>query len=369
MKRTFLAVGALGLCAAAHAQSNVAIYGIVDLSVGAAHIGPATTYQVLSGVGNSTRLGFRGTEDLGGGLKANVKLEMGIAADTGALTQGGAAFGRESWVGLSSNSWSINAGRQYSPVLYAMAVTDASNQAYWGSSQNAGIGLQESPGSGPGTGGHTAIGRVSNSVMGATNLGPVQLMGMLAFGDENTRKTGRLGSLGVIYRSGTITAAAGVARFKQYEQAITPTIKPEWQTTLTFGGAYDVGLLKLFAGYFSFDPADNRPPGTPTAVDPRFQKTASKWIGARLPFGASTLFLNGMRTRYKYAVGPDGIGTTLSFAYEYNLSKRTAVYVSYGQIMNSDTAIVPMLGAATAAFPTKRGEDVRVISLGLRNSF
>lgn len=369
MKSTLLAVTLAGIVASAYGQSEVKIYGIIDLSTGVTDSGSAKVYNLSSGVGNSTRLGFRGTEDLGGGLKANFKLEMGIAADTGALTQGGTAFGRESWVGLSGSGWSVSAGRQYSPLLFVMATNDASGQAYWGSSQNAGIGLQESPGSGPGTGGHTAVGRVNNSIYGTTALGPVNLMGMVAMGDENSKGSGRLVSLGGIYRQDALTLGAGAVRFRQYEQAIAPTANPEWQTTYTVGGSYDFKIVKLFAGYYSFDPADNRPAGTPTSADPRFLKTNSYWLGARVPAGNGNFFANVMRTKYVHATAPDGVGATLSFAYEYYLSKRTVLYTSYGQVNNSATALVPLLGAATVVFPAKAGDDPKALSFGVRHSF
>jgi predicted porin len=76
-----------------------------------------------------------------------------------------------------------------------------------------------------------------------------------------------------------------------------------------------------------------------------------------------------MRTKYRYAAIPEGSGTTLSVAYEHYLSKRTTVYASYGQVENTETGIVPMLGAATAVFPTTLGDDIRVLSLGLRHVF
>jgi predicted porin len=76
-----------------------------------------------------------------------------------------------------------------------------------------------------------------------------------------------------------------------------------------------------------------------------------------------------MRTKYEYATAPDGAGTTVSFAYEYYLSKRTALYTSYGQVNNSATALVPLLGAATVVFPANPGDDPKALSFGVRHSF
>jgi len=109
MKKSLLALAALSAFAtAAQAQSSVTVYGIVDMGYGSKDYtnnnytagANGTVQQVQNGALSSQRLGFRGTEDLGGGLKANFVLESGIAQNT-ALTFGG----REYKVGLSSDSW------------------------------------------------------------------------------------------------------------------------------------------------------------------------------------------------------------------------------------------------------------------------
>jgi predicted porin len=103
-------------CAAAHAQTQVKIYGVMDAGLVAEHGGPAGSRTAISsGVASGSRLGFKGTEDLGGGLSANFVLESGINIDTGASGQGGLTFGRQSYVGLSGAFGSLSAGRQLSP--------------------------------------------------------------------------------------------------------------------------------------------------------------------------------------------------------------------------------------------------------------
>jgi predicted porin len=103
-------------CAAAQAQTQVKIYGVMDAGLVAEHGGPAGSRTAISsGVASGSRLGFKGTEDLGGGLSANFVLESGINIDSGASGQGGLAFGRQSYVGLSGAFGSLSAGRQLSP--------------------------------------------------------------------------------------------------------------------------------------------------------------------------------------------------------------------------------------------------------------
>jgi predicted porin len=103
---------------AAHAQSSVTLYGLIDAGVtyvNHAGTGGKSLYQYGDGVSQGSRWGLRGSEDLGGGLKAIFLLENGFNSGTGALGQGGALFGRQAYVGLTKdNIGSLTLGRQYS---------------------------------------------------------------------------------------------------------------------------------------------------------------------------------------------------------------------------------------------------------------
>jgi predicted porin len=113
-----LGAGALAACAAAgtaSAQSNVQIYGVLDVGVTrVSNVSGKSLWLEDTGVMQASRMGFRGSEDLGGGLSAIFTLEQGIILDTGALGQGGLAFGRQSWVGLKDvKLGTLTLGRQY----------------------------------------------------------------------------------------------------------------------------------------------------------------------------------------------------------------------------------------------------------------
>src|SRR5205823_4576543 len=107
---TLVALGSLA--GAAAAQSSVTLYGLVDLGVLYVHsgtkspLGGQNTVRLWDGTqfGPGSRWGIRATEDLGGGLAANVVLEGGFFTDTGTLAQGGRGFGRQAFVALSSSS-------------------------------------------------------------------------------------------------------------------------------------------------------------------------------------------------------------------------------------------------------------------------
>src|SRR5450830_1744180 len=99
----------------AAAQTNVTIYGVVDMGLDRQAGGVAgNVVKMSSGIGSGSRLGFKGTEDLGGGLSADFVLESGFNVDTGTSGQGGVMFGRQAWVGLSGAFGSVSAGRQLS---------------------------------------------------------------------------------------------------------------------------------------------------------------------------------------------------------------------------------------------------------------
>ncbi|WP_454874080.1 porin [Paraburkholderia xenovorans] len=121
MNKKILTAATLALFAtAAHAQSSVTLYGLIDAGISYANNSKTATghdniFKYDDGVAQGSRWGLRGTEDLGGGLKALFVLENGFNSGNGTLGQGGALFGRQAFVGLSKDgAGSLTFGRQYS---------------------------------------------------------------------------------------------------------------------------------------------------------------------------------------------------------------------------------------------------------------
>lgn len=110
-------VACAAISASAAAQSNVTIYGVVDAAmVYSSNQGPGSNVYMRSGNLASSRLGFKGTEDLGSGLKALYVLEAGFNLDDGTSSSSGSLFNRQAYVGLSdTHAGSITVGRQYTP--------------------------------------------------------------------------------------------------------------------------------------------------------------------------------------------------------------------------------------------------------------
>jgi len=144
MKRTHAAVcGTALLCAShAYAQSSVTLYGIIDEGVqfisnnknvvkGRNVGGRQFTLDSTNGI-NGSRWGLRGVEDLGGGLAAIFTLESGVNLNNGQLGQGGAEFGRQAFVGLTSTRFgTVTLGRQYDSIFYF--VQPVTTMGYYGS--------------------------------------------------------------------------------------------------------------------------------------------------------------------------------------------------------------------------------------------
>ena len=120
MKKTLMVASLSGVFAtAAHAQSSVTLYGLIDAGLTYTNNQNGShNFKMTSGAVNGSRWGLRGSEDLGGGLKAIFTLENGFSIANGTLGQQGREFGRQAFVGLSSNQFgTVTLGRQYDSVV------------------------------------------------------------------------------------------------------------------------------------------------------------------------------------------------------------------------------------------------------------
>jgi len=140
MKKSLIAIAVLAATSsAAFAQSNVTIYGILDAGIVSERGGAAgTVSKVTSGAASASRIGFKGTEDLGGGLSAIFKLETGAKIDDGTLDATNTIFNREAYVGLSSKTaGTLTLGRQYTPYYETLRdVGDPFAMGYAGTAKN-----------------------------------------------------------------------------------------------------------------------------------------------------------------------------------------------------------------------------------------
>lgn len=335
---------ALGLAASGAWSQNATVYGLVDLGFVGESGGPngASANKLTSGVSSGSRLGFRGSEDLGGGLAAIYSLEMGIYADTGALTQGGLAFGRQSIVGLQSSTLgTVVLGRQYTPVANIQTETDPFNTGLAGDSANL-I-------SAGGAGGNN---RMDNTVRYAYN-GSSGLTVDLVYGfgevtDSMSAKRQYGGAIG--YVSGpayvklgyhNVNDAKGVAGY------------------LTFLGAkYDFGLATAHFNYvvnkgsavFGIVNADSR----------------DVMVGLSVPYGQGRFMASYIRKDDRTAANYDA--NQVAFGYVYYLSKRTNLYYSIARIDNNAAPGSPT-GFYRVGNATEQGLGSRAYNFGMRHVF
>ena len=336
MKETLVSIAVLAFAGAASAQSSVVLYGRIDASIASqkTDVGGVTTVdngaQIRSGAHTGSRWGLKGSEDLGGGFKANFQLEQGFNVDNGeqsagsipALAAGGAAaavtarqFHRQSWVGLSGGFGSLQLGRQYSTIdsLY----TEHDPLAFSGYS---------AMGYAFNSGAYANSSRLDNVVyyslpgMGGFNASALWATGENKNGAAGTRKN--LTGLQAIYASGPLSV--GGAWENQRFNAIADT--RAWD----LGAAYDLGAAKLYA---QVEGANNK------ATD---SKDSGYQIGVKIPLGAPTLALSYARENLKTAGTKVSTASAYAVMGQYPLSKRTYVYAAY---LRGTTD--PVVGATT----------------------
>lgn len=387
-----LALTALAACSAAHAQNSVTIYGLLDLSVGASDTGEGTTlpggtvrtangfrnYRMDSGLMFGSRLGFRGVEDLGGGLRANFLLEMGINANTGTFNQGGLPWGRQIYVGLGGSNWSLTAGRQYTPMNNSIAGSEPLAGGSWGNVTGEALATFESIGAGAGSGGHQMAARANNALQLSASRAGLTGNLLVAAGDSNGRGTARFINPGVTYVAGPLRLDASYVRMRQNAEQITATAVPEWLDQWMVGGSYDFGMAKLFAGAFRFSGPQNKANlsaaatvGATGANSQAFNWDTHElyWIGASIPLAGGAAKVQVARQNFAYATGADGTATILGVAYDYPLSKRTLLYTSYGTVSNNGRSRTPLYGAIPLVGPNGFGSDPRALSVGVLHRF
>jgi predicted porin len=331
MKKTVFALAVLGAFAtAASAQTSVTVYGIVDMGIVRETGGASGSVSRLSsGVESGSRLGFRGTEDLGGGLAANFVLETGIAADAGGFNQGGLAFGRQSYVGLSGGFGALNMGRQYTPEYLTLStVADPFANGLAGAAGN----LMAKSGT-----------RMDNAIKYTTpNLSGFNGEIAYGFGEVagDTAKSRAVGA-SVGYAAGPVNVRLG------YHNLNNPTASDSTKNTL-LAGSYDFGPAKAHLAY-----GVNKGTGTTDSAD---------WlIGATVPFGPHKILASYIRKNDKTAADKDA--SQLALGYTYALSKRTDLYAAYARINNRNGALF------TVGNNTDTGTGDKAFNLGMRHTF
>jgi len=315
MKKNLIALAVLAASGVASAQSSVTLYGIADVWFGStkndAAANPTRQTMVGSGGVDQSRVGLKGTEDLGGGLKANFVLEQAFNIDTGAQATAGQMFDRESYVGLSSGFGEVRLGKTRTPFDDINPLTVPG----FNSALAPTVNVWRSTDSTSSLGGYNA--NPANTVYYASpSFSGFSGAASYSLGEnKNTilggNKAGHTGSFNVKYEGGPVYV--GLAY--QAEKAAGPAKSVKFTRV---NGSYDLGVVKLLAGYGRVSDQVYVP-----AV--AGAKTTEWEIGADVPV-TSALTLSG---GYAYSKDNDSLNTKrsgLGLAASYSLSKRTSVY-------------------------------------------
>ncbi len=348
MKKLVMAAAVLGAFAGtAQAQTSVTLYGIADGDLRFDHTNIGTLKSVDSGGESGSRWGIRGSEDLGGGMKANFIFEQGIDITDNSVPQGsiggGASggfggsstqphsssgsrfFGRTSTVGLSGAFGEVRFGRGYNPIFLVQATADPFGAGFVAQTSNLYV--------------NNTI-RNDNAVYYDTpNFAGFKLSGAYQFGESTTNTTvpsatgqAKRGNdryeAGITYANGPIYAGAG------YEQ-IKSNLDTYRVRSFDVAGTYDFGFMKLHAIYWH---TKNDNPNNLSAFGNTVSlKSHTISGGVTVPFGAWTFLgqYSYLKDTSQSNVFNTDLGSptakNIGLGARYSLSKRTILYVGYSR--------------------------------------
>lgn len=332
MKKSLVALAVLAASGASFAQSAVTVYGIADVWFGSEknEVGAVSTTQTKIDAGgvSGNRWGLKGSEDLGGGLKANFNLEQGFSMDNGAAGAAGSAFSRQSWVGFSGGFGEVRLGRTTTPYDDVSGASDAVFDSAL-SPMNWVM---------PSVLLYTA--RPNNTIYyQAPDFSGFSGAISYSLGENKTATTDATSttSLNLTYGAGPLAVQLGY----QLEELLGSAD----QKFLRLGASYDLGVAKLMATYGKVSNAA----GFAGADATDWQLGLDYPVSAALTVSASAARSTGNATAGDYTATGYGIGAS------YNLSKRTSVYGGY----ESDKTTAP-------AIPDIKH---RLLAVGVRHAF
>ena len=374
---------ALAFAAPSFAQSSVTLYGVIDLA-GQYIKGPAKTVRVTSAGGLAgSRIGFKGTEDIGGGNFVDFVLEGGLNVDTGSSANNGTLFGRQAFGDLRlANVGTFSAGRQYSSLYIQSGEFSAFSNVTGTSASTAVIGgyaggyepVQGGPAAASGTTGAASL----TAATGASpNQGPARV-------NNSFRYTTPVFSgfkASVLYGAGEVTGATtkdrlldGSVRYTNFGLDAYVSIVDDRVAnvtdvrTITATASYAIADAHVFAGYLKGD--DRRNAAELTSLGR--QDGRGIWVGADYRVGASLFKAQWVNNRIDHATtAGDAKTNAYGLGYQYDLSKRTAVYTSLSRFQNVDfgSGNTGRFNGSISGLTSGNDHSLSEFALGVRHSF
>lgn len=378
MKKSLLALCVLGsLASVASAQSSsVTLYGVVDLGLRNVNNNSGSQTTMVPSASSSSRLGFRGTEDLGGGLSTNFVLEADVYPDTGAAggntvtpTPAGQFFSRMSWLSLkSASAGEIRLGRDYTPLFMTQATYDPFGFVGVGALSNTFSSTQNA----------AVFSAFGLSTAGANTL--IRANNSIAYHTPNTLG-GFFGSAQYAFSEGALTSAGGASKFLSgrfgygsgplkveatFAETKNTNIPGQSFKETATGGSYDFGVAKVMATWTQMKHVDAK---------------ADLWlIGATAPLGNGSLKVSYVKINQSgttaVALGATPAGgsvddrdaSQLAIGYTYDLSKRTALYAHAARLANKGSNAGFAI-AGGPAFAAGNNRKSTAYEFGMRHSF
>jgi len=375
MKSILGAIALAAIAGPALAQSSVTIYGIVDLN-GQYVNGANKVVRVNSGGLSGSRLGFKGTEDLGSGNFVDFVLEGGLNIDTGSSGQGGALFGRQAFGALRSTSLgTLSAGRQYSSLYTISGDFSAFSNTPVGPTTAAigGYAGGYEPvqgGSGTATAVTNATGeslnggpsRVNNSVRYTTPSFAGFKASVLAGAGEvvgGATKT-RLFDGSVRYTGNGVDVSLGVVSDKGAGATAATSANV---TTYIFGASYTFDAFVVEGGYLKGD--DKRAIADSLQHDGR-----AFWLGGSYRAGQNLFKAQWVQNKIdnNAAGATDSKLNAFGLGYQYDFSKRTSLYASGTHFQNKGDGL-GRYNSSIAGLTTATDKNINEFALGVRHSF
>lgn len=336
--------------ACAWGQGHVNIYGIVDAYINTVKTGSTRLTRLENGANAASRIGFRGSEDLGAGLQAHFVLEAGMAPDTGAGTipGPGLAFTRQALVGLKGHWGSLELGHMYTPMYAHLARIDSFAMNPLFSPLNLVAVTDAQPGQRP------LAARASNQVRYRTpDSQPWVVDAGYAFGENpapNGNK-GRLYGATLGWNRKPFFLAYSLQKAVDAVPASAPNTTSQYQAILA---SWEATPELRLSGSFIDGRVDRQGTGRARIMQ----------LGAEYSLAPASRLMAAVAQRK--VDGSDRGQTAWTLGYDHALSKRTALYARWLYLGNSSQASATIGNVPVAA---NSGDSLRSLALGVRHNF
>ena len=374
MKKSLIALAVLAASGAAMAQSSVTLFGIVDTNVSyldgvsnddgtnAAGTNTESKYGIGTSGNATSRLGFRGVEDLGGGLKAGFHLEGEIFGDDGNAS--GFNFKRRSTVSLMGNFGEVRLGRDQVPSYSKASSYDLFGQ----------VGIGQFRGWSDWNGNNQTTANNNNDANGIRSSNMISyytpnfsgFTAGLGYGfdekaDTTNSKKGRYVGGYVAYDNGPLSVALSYDESSALTlgaiTGVSPAVNGVDRNRLTLGGSYNLNVVKLNA--ILQQTKDDVPGGSERKVN-------AYMLGASAPVGAGEVKLQYALYDQKAI---DSKAHQISLGYVHNLSKRTAVYGTVAYMDNKDASKLNLSAKGLGTIDARAGDSQTGYQVGIRHAF